>query len=221
MPPQTQSTKGTVIKGKAPVNKNILKVKLPKEQEAKLTNGLTVVLLEDHKVPTFTMQMVFMSGGLADAADYHGLASFTATLLREGTTKRSSKDIAEQTEALGTTLTANSGLSSLTSTVTTFSLRENLDQTLDLFADAIRNPTFPQAEVDKYKPELWPNCNSNVRARSFGAGAVSRRLSMVPTRAFLLTPPQNRLRTGPLRISPGSIQPIPSCNNAILAVAAT
>src|SRR5215475_6210254 len=151
MAPQTQSTKGAVIKGKAPVNKNILKVKLPKEREAKLTNGLTVVLLEDHKVPTFTMQMVFLSGGLADAADYHGLSSFPATLLREGTTKRSSKEIAEQTEALGTTLGASSGLSSLTSVVTTFSLRENLDQTLDLFADVIRNPTFPQAEVDKYK----------------------------------------------------------------------
>src|SRR5437868_671435 len=97
------------------------------------------------------MQMVVLSGGLADKPDYHGLASFTASLLREGTTRRSSKDIAEQVDALGATLTANAGLSSLTSTVSTSGLVENLDQTLDLFADVIRNPTFPQAEVDKFK----------------------------------------------------------------------
>ena len=145
------TTKGAVIKGKAPVNKDILKVKLPKAEEATLTNGLRVVLLHSDKIPTFNMQMVILSGGLADSADYRGLATFTAALLREGTTKRSSKDIAEQTDALGTTLTATSGLSSLTSTVSTSGLVENLDATLDIFADVVRNPAFPQPEVDKYK----------------------------------------------------------------------
>ena len=149
--PAGQTTKGAVIKGKAPVNKNILKVKLPKAQEATLSNGLRVILLESHKVPTFTMQMVVFSGGLADRPDYHGLATFTAALLREGTAKRASKDIAEQVDALGATLGANSGLASLTSTVTASGLIESLDQTLDIFADVVRNPTFPQTEVDKYK----------------------------------------------------------------------
>jgi predicted Zn-dependent peptidase len=148
---QPQTTKGAVIKGKAPVNKEVLKVKLPRAQEATLKNGLQVVLLEAHKVPTFNMQMVVLSGGLADKADYRGLASFTASLLREGTAKRSSKDLAEQVDALGATLTANAGLSSLTSTVAASGLVENLDQTLELFADVIRNPAFPQAEVEKYK----------------------------------------------------------------------
>src|SRR5678816_1691490 len=151
MTPQAPSTKGTVVKGKAPVNKTVLRVKLPKAEEATLPNGLRVILLHNAKVPTFNMQMVFLTGGLADRADYRGLASFTASLLREGTTKRSSKEIAEQTEALGTTLIATSGFSSLTSTVNTSGLVENLDQTLDIFADVIRNPSFPQAEVDKYK----------------------------------------------------------------------
>ncbi len=145
------STKGAVIKGKAPVNKNVLQVKLPRAQEASLANGLKVVLLPANKVPTFNMQLVVLSGGLSDKADYRGLASFTAALLREGTTKRASKDIAEQVDALGATLTASSGFASMTSTVTTSGLAENFDQTLELFADVIRNPTFPQAEVEKYK----------------------------------------------------------------------
>jgi zinc protease len=149
--PGQQTTKGAVVKGKAPVNKEVLKVKLPRAEEATLKNGLQILLLPSHKVPTFNMQLVVMSGGLSDKPDYRGLSSFTASLLREGTTKRSSKDIAEQVDALGATLTANSGLSSLTSVVSTSGLVENLDQTLELFADVIRNPTFPQAEVDKFR----------------------------------------------------------------------
>jgi predicted Zn-dependent peptidase len=151
---QQQTTKGAVIKGKAPVNKEVLKVKLPRAEEATLKNGLRVVLLPSDKVPTFNMQMVVLSGGLADKPDYRGLASFTATLLREGTAKRSSKDIAEQVDALGASLTANSGFSSMTSTVSTSGLVENIDQTLELFADVIRNPTFPEAEVNKYKTRM-------------------------------------------------------------------
>ena len=150
-PTQQQTTKGAVIKGKAPVSKKVLKVKLPRAEEATLKNGLQVVLLRSTKVPTFNMQMVLLSGGLSDPSDYRGLAGFTASLLREGTTKRSSKDISEQVDALGATLNASAGLSSLTSTVNAGGLVENFDQTLDLFADVIRNPTFPQTEVARFK----------------------------------------------------------------------
>ena len=63
---QQQTTKGAVVKGKAPVNKKVLKVKLPRAEEATLANGLQVVLLRSTKVPTFNMQMVVLSGGLSD-----------------------------------------------------------------------------------------------------------------------------------------------------------
>src|ERR1700754_3178221 len=150
-PQQQQTTKGAVVKGKAPVSKEVLKVKLPRAEEAKLANGLQVVLLHSTKVPTFNMQMVVLSGGLSDPADYRGLASFTASLLREGTKNRDSKQIAEQIDAVGATLTANSGFSAMTTNVSASGLDENFDQTLELFADVVRNPTFPQTEVDKYK----------------------------------------------------------------------
>lgn len=150
-PQQGQSVKGADIKGRAPVNKEILKIKLPKAEEATLSNGLRVIFLRSDRVPTFTMQMVVLSGGLSDPDDYHGLATFTAALLREGTQKRTSKEIAEQVDTIGATLSANAGLSSFTSTINTFGLVDNFDQALDIFADVIRNPKFPQEEVDKYK----------------------------------------------------------------------
>jgi predicted Zn-dependent peptidase len=194
-PSQQQTTKGAVIKGKAPVNKDVLKVKLPRAQEATLKNGLQVVLLESHKVPTFNMQLVVLSGGLSDKTDYRGLASFTATLLREGTSKRSSKDIAEQVDALGATLTANSGLSSMTSVVNTSGLIETLDQTLDLFADVIRNPTFPQAEVDKYKTRTLAQLQFQRSIPQFlAAEQFQRAIYGTGHPASLVTPPAESLK---------------------------
>ena len=187
--PAGQTTKGAVIKGKAPVNKQLLKVKLPRAQEATLPNGLRVIVLESHKVPTFNMQMVFLSGGLSDPADYHGLASSTAALLRDGTAKRSSKDIAEQVDALGGTLTSGAGLSSLTSTVTTSGLIENLDPTFDLFADVIRNPTFPTVEADKYKARTLAQLQFQRSNPQFLAQEQFNRAIYGDHPAALLSPP--------------------------------
>src|SRR6266852_1727346 len=141
---QTGTMKGAVIKGRAPISKNLLRVKLPKAQEATLKNGLRVIVLEsDHRLPTFSMEMVVMSGGLSDPADMHGLAGAAAALLREGTAKHTSKELSEQLDTIGATLGANSGLSSFTSNITSAGLVENFDQVLDLFTEVIRTQSFP------------------------------------------------------------------------------
>lgn len=216
---QPQSTKGAVVKGKAPVNKEVLKVKLPRAQEASLPNGLRVVLLESHKVPTFNMQMVVLSGGLSDKPDYRGLATFTASLLREGTTKRSSKDIAEQADALGATLTANSGLSSMTTNVSTAGLVENLDQTLELFSDVVRNPTFPQAEVDKYKTRTLAQLQFQRSIPQFLAQEqFSRAIYGASHPAALVAPPAESIK----KLSTKDLADFHAANyrpnNAILAI---
>src|SRR5882672_311220 len=146
-----QPRKSTVLKNKAPVSKELLKVKRPRAKEATLKNGLRVLVLENHKVPLFSMQMVILSGGLSDPAEHRGLASFTASLLREGTAKRSSKEISEQVDSLGASLTASASVSSFTSTVTASGLVEDLDQLLEIFSDVVRNPKFPVDDVEKFK----------------------------------------------------------------------
>lgn len=147
---------GIVIKGKAPVSKEILRVKLPKAQEAVLPNGLRVLLLENHKIPTFLMRMVVLGGGLSDPPSASGTAIYIAALLREGTTTRTSREIAEQSESLGATIYVDTrgSLLTFTSSVNVGGLSENFDQTLDIFADVIRNPAFPAEEVEKYKQRM-------------------------------------------------------------------
>jgi predicted Zn-dependent peptidase len=218
-PQQPQTMKGAVVKGKAPVNKEVLKVKLPRAEETTLKNGLRVVLLPAHKVPTFNMQMVVLSGGLVDKPDYRGLANFTAALLREGTAKRSSKDIAEQVDALGATLGATSGFSSMTSTVSTGGLVENIDQTLELFADVIRNPTFPQSEVDKYKSRTLAQLQFQRSIPQFlAAEQFQKAIYGTSHPASLIAPPAESLK----KLTTKDLAEFHSTyyrpNNAILAV---
>jgi len=215
---QGQSIKGADIKGRAPVNKEILKVNLPKGQEATLSNGLRVILLESHRVPTFTMQMVVMSGGLSDPADYHGLASFTAGLLREGTTTRKSKDVAEQADTMGATLTAVSGLANFTSTITSSGLVENFDQALGLFSDVILHPTFPQEEIDKYKARQLQLQQFQRSIPQFLAQERFVRAIYGNHPAGMITPPMDSIR----KISSADVAGFHSKyyrpNNAMLAI---
>src|SRR2546425_1812889 len=61
-------------KNKAPVSSDILRVKLPKAVESKLGNGLTVLVMEDHRLPTVTVHMVLQgAGALNDPPDMPGL----------------------------------------------------------------------------------------------------------------------------------------------------
>src|SRR6266568_5021406 len=217
-PQQGQSIKGADIKGRAPVNKELLKVTLPKAQEATLPNGLRVILLESHRVPTFSMQMVVMSGGLSDPADYHGLASFTAGLLREGTTTRKSKDVAEQADTMGATLTAVSGLANFTSTITSSGLVENFDQALGLFSDVILHPTFPQEEIDKYKARQLQQQQFQRSIPQFLAQERFVRAIYGNHPAGMITPPMDSIR----KISSADVAGFHSKyyrpNNAMLAI---
>lgn len=150
-PASVDSLKGTQLKGKAPVNPQTLRVVLPRPQEATLSNGLRVALLEDHKLPTFSLQLLLTGGGLADPADRRGLAMVTASLLREGTDQRSSRDIAEQLATLGASFSAGASPSSGESSIAVTGLSEHADAILAIAADVIRNPAFPQSELEKYK----------------------------------------------------------------------
>lgn len=136
---------------RAPVNKEILRVKLPKPGIEKLPNGLTLVLLEDHKLPTVAFNLWIRPGQLADPKDVPGVASFTAGMLREGTAKRSSSQIATEVDSLGASLDAASRFGASYSTVTASGLINTAPQILDLMSDIVLNPTFSDDELAKFK----------------------------------------------------------------------
>jgi zinc protease len=150
-PPQAPATR-MVLKGKAPVSNDILKVKLPRPQEADLPNGLHLMVLEDRRLPQITFTLLIPgAGGYFDPADKIGLANYTATLMREGTKARTSPQISEALETMAATLNVSSGLSGTTASVSGSALSENFDALMDLAADVLLNPAFTPAEWDRLK----------------------------------------------------------------------
>jgi zinc protease len=136
---------------RAPVNNEILRVQLPRPEVQTLPNGLTLVLQEDHKLPTIAFTMWIRPGQLADRADLPGLASFTAEMLREGTEKRTSAQIAQEVDQLGATLDASSRFGASFSSINASGLINSTSEILDLMSDIVLHPAFPASELDKYK----------------------------------------------------------------------
>src|SRR5580692_5489970 len=137
--------------GRAPVNKEILRVQLPRPTVVKLKNGLTIVLEEDHKLPTIAFTMWIRPGQLADPGDFPGLAAFTAGMLREGTDKRKSEQIASEVDSLGATLEASSRFGVSYTSVNASGLISDTAKILDLMSDVVLHPSFPASELAKYK----------------------------------------------------------------------
>src|SRR5438876_4081568 len=62
-------------KNRAPVSKEVLRVKLPRPVEATLDNGLTVLIMEDHRFPTVSVQLqINAAGPIQEPANLPGLA---------------------------------------------------------------------------------------------------------------------------------------------------
>jgi zinc protease len=142
-------------KSKAPVSQDVLRVKLPKPVELKLEDGLTVLVLENHRLPTVTVRLLIQgAGSLHDPAELPGLANLTAAMLKEGTTTRSSKQIAEDTERLGATIGVTAPFGGDTATLTASGLSDNIGDWMHLAADILLHPTFPETELAKLKQRL-------------------------------------------------------------------
>ena len=119
---------------------------LPESFETTLANGLTLVLIEDKRLPLINFRLAFRSGDANDPQALPGLSDMMSHLLTEGTTTRTSRQIAEEIEWLGATLSV--GSSSDFTTIAASGLSHYASEILELVADVTLRPTFPQNEVD-------------------------------------------------------------------------
>jgi predicted Zn-dependent peptidase len=123
--------------------------KLPTVFETTLDNGLEVVLVEDRRFPLVTTRLGFQAGSKYDPKDLLGLSEGVGALLTEGTARRSARDIAEETAAIGGALRADSSADVLMTAGN--ALAENLPALLELLGDVVCNASFPADEVELHK----------------------------------------------------------------------
>jgi zinc protease len=125
------------------------KLVLPVAKVFKLDNGLTVYLIERHKLPLLSAVLEITGGSAVNPADRPGLASFTADMLTEGTTKMSSLEFAAAAEQLGANI--GSDATADASGVTLETLTKNSDPAMSLFADAALRPAFASDEIERVR----------------------------------------------------------------------
>ena len=125
------------------------KFSLPAPEQAKLPNGLTILLVERHNLPFFSAALYTMSGTELNPVEKPGLSSFVANMLTEGTTNRSPLKFAEDAEQIGATVEAGAGYSS--GTVSFSALSWNAGAVMDLASDAVLHPAFAAKEVERIR----------------------------------------------------------------------
>lgn len=122
-------------------------LKLPRLREDKLRNGLRILVAERHEIPIVNFWLDVNAGFAADQTRLVGTARLTASLLTGGSIRRTALEISDELQILGAQL--NSGCNLDISTVYMSALKATLDDALDLYADIILNPSFPQADFER------------------------------------------------------------------------
>ena len=114
-----------------------------------LSNGLKLLIVERHELPIVTLCLIVKSGETSTPKGKEGLSSIAASLLDEGTRTRDSLQIAGELAEIGAALAAVGELESTTISLTT--LTRHLERGLDLYADVVLNPLFPEKELNRLK----------------------------------------------------------------------
>ena len=145
--PMVAASGADVDRTKLPVPEVKPEVRFPAVQRATLSNGLKVVLAERPSVPIVQLNLLVDAGFAADQFAAPGTARLAMDVLAEGTKRRTSLEISEELALLGAELQAAASLD--TCSVSLNALKQNLDASLDLYADVILNPAFPDADFKR------------------------------------------------------------------------
>ena len=123
----------------------------PVPERARLPNGMEVAVVTKTGTPLVTLSVLARAGAIGDDAGLPGLTSFMAALMDEGTTNRSSQEIAAAFEHIGSRLSVEARKE--VTLLTAETLNRHWRHALGLAADVARNANFPDHELDRVRRE--------------------------------------------------------------------
>jgi predicted Zn-dependent peptidase len=143
----------------------------PVPQRFKLAGGIDLLVVEKRDVPTVAAGVYFEGGALLDPSDKPGLGSLTARMLIEGTSTRSSTQIADESEFIAAR--PNIGVDRENVVASTDALTRHWPKALELLADVLINPTFPETEFERVQRERL----TDLRRLKDDANAIADRVA--------------------------------------------
>ena len=163
--PEYSVTESPIDRSKLPELGPAKSSKFPELERAKLSNGLNIVLAKRTGVPTVVMNLMFDAGYKTDYLTSAGTAALAMNILDEGTKEMNSLQINEKLQLLGASLYTFSSQDN--SNVYLNTLKPSLDASIDLFADVVLNPAFPEKEFSRLKDEQI-NTIKQEKSQPFG-----------------------------------------------------
>jgi zinc protease len=149
--PELKAIPSDVDRSKLPEPGPAPEIKFPDLQKAQLKNGLKIILAERHSIPVVNFNLVVDAGYSADQFALPGTSKLTMEMIDEGTKKRTALQISEELSLLGASLGSGSDLD--VSYVSLSALKNKLDESLDIYADVILNPSFPEEDFNRLKAQ--------------------------------------------------------------------
>jgi len=128
--------------------------KLPARETLRLDNGLAITFIDYGNVPKATVFAVVRTGNIDEGRDTW-LADIAVEMLKEGTTTRSASDIARASAGMGGALSVGAGAEQTTASIAV--LAEHAVAAVDLLADVLRNPRFPESELPRVRANFERN----------------------------------------------------------------
>ena len=156
----------------APLPPSEIRIATP--YQTTLANGLALVIVEDKRLPLVSYRLAFRTGDAHDPTGLPGLTDMMAGLLTDGTTSRTSRQIAEEVESMGATLHAGAGSDFTTLSASALSVFG--DKILELMADVTLRPSFPENEVELSKQNTKESLKQQRAQPSFLANEMVSRV---------------------------------------------
>lgn len=147
---------------------------IPGAFETTLDNGLRVVIFSDERLPLVSYRLAFFSGDAHDPKEHCGLTSALVAMLTEGTESYSSRELAEKVERLGASLHASASEDFTIISASTLAMYS--DDILDLLAEIVFRPTFPESELDLYRRNTIENLKFQRSQPNFLANEQTARI---------------------------------------------
>jgi len=146
-----------------------------------LPTGMVVLVAERPGIPIVIVRVAVEAGSVLDPPDKAGVANLTALLLTRGTATRTALDIDRAIEFVGGSLEGEGGRD--TSELTLSVLRKDLSLGLDLLADSLLRPVFPDAEFERNRDEVRAALQRSEEDPGTVAARTLRRL-VFPTHPY-------------------------------------
>ncbi|GAA0878406.1 hypothetical protein GCM10009119_13740 [Algoriphagus jejuensis] len=135
-----------VDRSKFPVAGPAPEIKIGEAETFTLDNGLKVFVVKNTKLPRVSFTLVLERDPILEG-DKAGMTGFVGEMMMGGTKNRTKDQLDQQVDFIGGSLSASS------TSMFASSLKKHQDKILELMADVLYNPVFPQEELDKLKKQ--------------------------------------------------------------------